>query len=155
MREHDPLLLGLQQGLFLRVWVSVTTWNSRNPSESHQNDADIALDARLPEQTRSQATRLPESEFKSEGRFFDLFTVYISLDLSTVYLSLFVYVCVYVLFGSPSTCEVNVFFEFALRSRSQWVLIQVVACKNQSKRCPWNRESCGIPEKWFQKVTDC
>jgi len=52
----------------------------------------------------------PKVNSKVRADFSNLFTVYISLDLSTVYLSLFVYVCVYVLFGSPSTCEVNVFF---------------------------------------------
>lgn len=90
MREHDPLLLGLQQGFFLRVWLSVTTWNSRNPSESHQNDADITLDARLPEQTRSQATRLQLLWIQKWGQIFRL--VYSLYQFRFVY-CIFVIIC--------------------------------------------------------------
>ena len=54
-------------------------------------DADITI---LQGFLNKHEAKLPGSnscEFKSEGRFFYLFTVYISLDLSTVYLSMFVY----------------------------------------------------------------
>ena len=86
------------------VWPHETPGIHRNPIKM---DADIALDARLPEQTRSQATRLQLLWIQKWGQIFRL--VYNLYHFRSVY-CIFVYVCVYVLFGSPSTCEVNVFF---------------------------------------------
>ena len=69
-------------------------------------------DPLLPE-TRSQATRPVNSKVTRSDISTYTFTVYTCLYLSNIYLSIFVYV--YVLFGSQSTCEANgkCQFEFA------------------------------------------